>query len=56
MKLTAPINKSSLPHIIKGIERHGENYRFRYHGNWYKVLSAKPGDRGYVNLILESVI
>ncbi|AUR93868.1 hypothetical protein NVP1189B_42 [Vibrio phage 1.189.B._10N.286.51.B5] len=56
MKLTAPINKTALPHIIAGMERHGDDYRFRYHGNWYKVVAAKPGMRGYVNLILESVL
>ncbi|AUR92003.1 hypothetical protein NVP1168O_41 [Vibrio phage 1.168.O._10N.261.52.A10] len=41
---------------LKGMERHGDDCRFRYHGNWYKVVAAKPGMRWYVNLILESVL
>jgi len=56
MKRTVPINKFALPHIIAGIERYGEDYRFRYNGNWYKVADAKRGERGYINLILESVL
>ena len=56
MKRTVPVNKASLDAIIKGMERFRDNYRFRYQGEWLKVVDAKPGERGYTLLTLESVI
>lgn len=53
MQITIPIPKSSLPHITAGMEKFGEDYRFRYQGKWYKIIGAKGGGRGETLLTLD---
>lgn len=55
---TVPVKNNSLTMqaVIRGIERYGDGFRYRYQGSWYKVLDAKKGGVGETLLVLESVI
>lgn len=56
MTIRVSIRNSSLPHIIEGMQRHGDNYRFRYKGEWYHVKNAFKDRENQTILELDKII